>query len=446
MSLSHKRHRKGFAGLTFEEHLDPLAAAPGSETCVFAIVVATLPLSYNRFHFMKLIAPPAKLFSVTAIAVLLLFSNAYSQIAKDPPINLLVLGDSISWGQGLKDEHKASTLVKSWLAQQTGREVVQTIEAHSGAVIGAAEKSADAAGLDAARALDGELSRAYPTINDQIDYAVSAFGNPARVDLVIVNGCINDLDARRLLNAAYSPDNIREVAQAKCGPPVEALLRRIAGTFTSAHVVVIGYYPILSEKSANDLFMRALAKRFYSPAPGAPKLNDKALRARLIAISREWYQVSDQMLSTAARKVDADLIAKGSHQRVLFADAGFRTEDAFAAKQTRLWSFDASWIRKMLVVFTLGRVQLRSNDELRSYRSDLCKNLIKKSSNETPEQKMDREDRMMRCRLAAVAHPNRKGAAMYAEAIGNLLKPLILEAGWLRPISNSTGQPSSQPR
>jgi hypothetical protein len=382
---------------------------------------------------MKVIATPAKLYPLAAIAALLLFSTgAYSQATKDQPLNLLVLGDSISWGQGLRDEHKASYLVKNWLEQQTGREVRQTMQAHSGAVIGPSESSSDVVSRDAALELDGELSRAYPTINDQVDYAVRAFGNPARVDLVIVNGCINDLDSRRLLNAANTPDDIREIAQAKCGLPVEALLTRITRTFPSAHVIIIGYYPILTEQTANDLFMRALAKRFYSPAPNAPKLNDKALRARLIEISREWYRISGQLLASAARKVDAEVTAGGSHRRVLFADPGFRIENAFAAKETRLWGFDATWVRKMLAVFTLGRVQLRSNDERRSYRSDLCKSFFKKQVNQTAEQKATREDRLLRCRLAAVAHPNRKGAAMYAEAIGNLLKPLIADPGWLK--------------
>ena len=395
---------------------------------------------------MKVIAPPAKLYPLAAIAALLLLfsSAAYSQTAKEP-LNLLVLGDSISWGQGLRDDHKASYLVKSWLEQQTGREVRQTIEAHSGAVIGPSESPTGAAARDAALALDGELSRAYPTINDQVDYAVRAFGNPARVDLIIVNGCINDLDSRSLLNAANTPDDIRELAQAKCGPPVEALLRRITSTFPAAQVVITGYYPILTEKTANDLFMRALAKRFYSPEPNAPKMNDKTLRARLIAISREWYHTSNQMLSAAARNVEAELIAAGSHRHVLFADPAFRSENAFAAKETRLWGFDATWIRKMLVVFTLGRVQLRSNDERRSYRSDLCKNALKPAPEETPEQKASREDRLMRCRLAAVGHPNRKGAAMYADAIGNLLKPLMVDAGWLRRGLEATAQQSPSP-
>src|SRR5205807_9988659 len=156
--------------------------------------------------------------------------------------------------------------------------------------------------------------------NGQINNALKAFGDPSQIDLVLVNGCINDLDSRRLLNAANTPDRIRELAQAKCGPPMEALLERITNVFANANVVVTGYYPILSEKTANDLFMRALVKRFYTAEAGAPKMNDKALLARLIAISHEWYQTSDQMLAAAARKIDSQLAAKGSHQRVLFAD------------------------------------------------------------------------------------------------------------------------------
>ena len=173
-------------------------------------------------------------------------------------------------------------------------------------------------------------------------------------------------------------------------------------------------------------------------------MDDKALRARLIAISREWSQTSAQMLSAAARKVDAELAARGSRRRVLFADPGFRTENAFAAKETRLWGFDATWLRKMLVVLTLGKVNLRSNDELRSYRSDLCKTSLKKPANETPEQKATREDKLLRCRLAAVAHPNRKGAAMYADAIGRLLKPLIGDRGWLSANAEVTQQSPSR--
>ena len=51
------------------------------------------------------------------------------------PINMLVLGDSIMWGQGLKPSHKPSYHVKVWLEKTTGRSVIERIEAHSGAGI-----------------------------------------------------------------------------------------------------------------------------------------------------------------------------------------------------------------------------------------------------------------------------------------------------------------------
>ena len=391
---------------------------------------------------MKTHVPLARRFTLAAIAALLLLcSGARAQTTQsnpprkiDRPLNLLVLGDSISWGQGLKDEHKAWYLVKTWLQQNTGREVLERIEAHSGAVIGTPNQFEPPSFSD----LNGELSRAYPTINGQLDHALKMYADPASVDLVLVDGCINDLDSRRLLNAANTPDGIQELAHAKCGAPVEALLTRIVSSFPNAHVVITGYYPILSEKSANDLFMRALAKRFYLPEAGAPKINDKILRARLIAISREWYRTSDQMLAAAARKVDAQLQATGSHQRVLFADAGFRPEHSFAADHSRLWGFDASTLRKLLVVLTLGRVNLRANDERRSQRDELCRALLPPAVSESSEQKMIREDRLLRCRLAAVGHPNRKGAAMYADAIGNQLKPLLTSSRWLKDTSAAT--------
>src|SRR5882724_3803738 len=194
------------------------------------------------------------------------------------PLNMLVLGDSISWGQGLKDEHKAWHQTKTWLKETTGREVRERIEAHSGAVIGTAEER----GVTSSVLLDGEVNRAVPTINEQIDEALKSYPDPSQVDLVLVNGCINDVDARKLLNAVNTPDEIHQSAEAKCGGLVENLLQRIAASFPNAHVIVTGYFPIISEETTNDFFMRVLAKRLYTPAAGAPRLNDKELRARLI--------------------------------------------------------------------------------------------------------------------------------------------------------------------
>ena len=201
---------------------------------------------------MKRIAYSAKCSTLAALAAIIFISPlpGYGQSARpaaaDSQFNLLVLGDSITWGQGLRDEHKAWYLVKTWLEDSGGRRVRERIEAHSGAVIGSVGDSTG----NPVPPLDGEVNRALPSVNDQIEDALRSYADPAKVDLVIVDGCINDLDARRILNAANTPDGIRELAQQKCGPPVEALLSRITGSFRNAHVIVTGYYPILSERTA----------------------------------------------------------------------------------------------------------------------------------------------------------------------------------------------------
>lgn len=379
---------------------------------------------------MKLIVSPFKFSILAALAAVICFSSltGYGQSirpAADGQFNLLVLGDSILWGQGLKDEHKSWYLVKTWLESSYGQHVRERIEAHSGAIIG----TAGDLGADRIPALNGEVSRGVPSVNGQIDNVLRSAADPTKVDLVLVDGCINDLDARRLLNAANAPAGILELAQQKCVAPVEALLGRIATTFPNAHIVVTGYYPILSERSANDFFMRALYERLYT---GTEPMNTKQLRGRLIEISREWYQATNRMLAAATEKVDAQLSARGSRQRALFAQVGFLPEHSFAAPQSRLWGFNASAIRKLLVILTLGRVTLNTNDERRKQRSANCNEIFARPAGETKEQKAQRENRLMQCRLAAIGHPNPKGAQMYAEAINQQLKMLISNPGWLR--------------
>src|SRR5882672_322794 len=373
---------------------------------------------------------------IIALAAIVLISSGAAR-AQNPqpagaakparPLNMLVLGDSITWGQGLKDEHKAWHQTKTWLKETTGRDVRERIEAHSGAMIGSAE-----ARRISHAPLDGEVNRAVPTINEQIDEALKSYPDPSQVDLVLVDGCINDVDARRLLNAVNTPDEIHRSAEAKCGGLLESLLQRVTASFPNAHVIVTGYFPIISEETTNDFFMRALAKRLYSPSAGAPRMKDKEMRARLIAISKEWYQASNHWLAVATGKVDADLAAKGSRRRVLFAPVSFLPEHSFRARESRLWGFDASFLRKLLVVLTLGKVALRTNDERRNQRDESCKGIFKPTPGETKDDKRFRESRLMLCRIAAIGHPNRKGAVMYAEAINTRLRPLIADSGWLK--------------
>jgi hypothetical protein len=250
---------------------------------------------------------------------------------------------------------------------------------------------------------------------------------------VLVDGCINDVNARSFLNAGNSGPAIDSLTQKQCGAPVADLLVRVASSFPNAHIVLTGYYPVISEKTSRDIFMRALAKRFYAAlSPEARRPSDKEMFDRLTAISNTWYETSNRALTAAVANTNEQLTARGSRQRVSFARIPFRPEHAFAARESRLWSFDATTIRKMLAVFTFGKVSLPTNDEVSSRRWSMCQDFFRKPPGETDAQKRARKDNLLICRLAAIAHPNRKGAVMYADAIKEQVQNLIATAGWLR--------------
>ncbi len=371
-----------------------------------------------------------------ALAIVVVLSSAICGQSPTPStsdrpaarqLNMLVLGDSIMWGQGLNEQHKAWYQVKSWLKENTNRDVRENIEAHSGAVVGVNDVPWS---NDSPR--DGEVSSAVPTVNHELDRALRSYASPAQVDLVLVDGCINDVDIRNLLNAANSTDDVKRMATEKCGIPVQSLLTRVASSFPSAHVIVTGYFPIISEKTPNSLLMQAMTRMFYQPGPKPAKLKRKNLRERLIAVSRTWYQASDAALGDAVDKVTAELAAKGSRQRVLFVEIPFAPEYSFNAPDTHLWGFNASFLRKLLAVLTLGRVTLKTNDETQRQRVSSCNEHYKRPTGETSGQRGTREMRRMLCWYASLGHPNRKGSAIYADAIVGKLKPLIAETGWLR--------------
>lgn len=339
------------------------------------------------------------------------------------PLNMLVLGDSIMWGQGLRTEDKSWYQVKIWLAQTTGRAVSERIEAHSGTVI-------EAGSTEESRApLHGEVNVGLPTVINEIERALRNYANGTQVDLVLVSGCINDVGTTNLLNAAKTTEDIRLLAEAKCGQPVETLLRRIASSFPAAYIIVTGYYPYFSEKTRNDFFLRALTRRFFKALPGASGMSREFILKRLIANSEEWYRSSNKSQAEAVRKINAELRPGGSNERVMFAEIHFLPEHSFGARKTQLWDFDRSPLRKLAVILSLGRISPRTNDEQRKQRAASCKEFWKPLPGETSTQKKERKNQQLLCRYAALGHPNRQGALTYAEAIKDQLRTVYSALG-----------------
>jgi lysophospholipase L1-like esterase len=333
------------------------------------------------------------------------------------PFNMLVLGDSVLWGEGLKTEHKSWYRVKRWIEENTGRPVIEKIEAHAGAIV---EGDSIDNGLTTT---DGEVNVALPTIRNEVDRALQHYRDGSKVDLVLVTGCVNDIGLANLLNASGSAE-ITQLTEAKCSAPMQRLLQKIMISFPNADVIVTGYYLLFSEKTRNDSVLRALARRFFKTDPAAAKLTRKESFNRLIDNSRAWHQASNKTLGEAVEWANAELKSRGSHKQVMFTDVQFAPEYAFGTRGTRLWGFDRSLFRMVLVFLSFGKILLPANDDVRGQRNASCKAVFRRQPNESREQENERKTRLLLCRYAALGHPNRQGALLYSNAITNLLKTI----------------------
>jgi len=396
-----------------------------SSSSIAAVVIGVLALAAANSSFAQQPAP-----------------DSSKSIAPDP-LHMLVLGDSIMWGQGLKTPDKAWWRLKNWLQDKTGRDVRERVEAHSGAAIEATP------GSEIFTSNDGEVNLLTPTINEQVDAARNYYGDPAQVDLILVNGCINDVDVRNLLDAATSLDLLEVSIKEKCGGRMQSLLQRITREFPNAHVVVPGYYRIVSPLSDDNSFARLLVKNLTTQKPEARRMSDKQMRENLVRISELWYQVSTRSLAQAVEAVNSELESSAAKPRILFTEIQFSPEHAFSAPDTLLWNFmfgstNLSGLRHAIVVLTLGTAAYKPNDEIRDRRSKSCKETYKKpkGKREDKAEKEQREVKYLACRYASLGHPNKMGALIYTEAIKGQLQWLINTTGWLRKPAALQGNPA----
>jgi len=290
--------------------------------------------------------------------------------ARNGPFEMAVLGDSVVWGSGLPEEQKFWCLVRRWLEEKLGRPVHAQVLAHSLAVI------APDPAKDALPAAWGEIRFEHPSITFQAlsDPRLSNPG-PEGIDLVLVDGGINDLGPANLLLPWRSAVWVRDEAAELCGRQMKNLLLSMLDRFPRARVVVTGYYPIVSTKSS---FTSVLA-------PLLP------FRQRIIDLSAEWRQATDQWLQWAVDK--ANLHAAGPPPRVLYANPEFGPEHSYAAPDARLWLLEEA---------------LKDGSTIGQRRRQECRHL-------KPLDPI--------CPIDMAFHPNPMGAQAYADAVVRVLEP-----------------------
>ena len=288
-----------------------------------------------------------------------------------PAIRRIVnLGDSVPWGQGLAEADKYDALVQKAL----GPAVTLQRLAHSGAIIGLTPVNGPAR--------DGEVPVPQPTILQQC----AAFNDsPANVDLVLVDGGINDVDVRTILNPLVPAGVLSAKTQAACHDAMLVLLRNVAAKFTApqCRIIVTGYYPIISGQS-DVLSIPAFLGLHGIALPAF--LEDDVAIGGVISHCQQFFIESTAFLRQA--------VTAAADARIVYVDSGFTDANSVFAPEALLWGLQSD-------------VDLSPVDEVAPQRHAACDvafDLL---------QTLEREQ----CYRASAGHPNPAGARQFAKQI-----------------------------
>jgi len=321
------------------------------------------------------------------------------------PFNAIAVGDSVMWGQGLADmpgqPHKFASRVRDWLQSTMGKPVALTSFAHSGAIFTPGSAAQET------MITPGEVPNSFPTISHQAlmdaPAALARSGiSPADVDLVLVDGCINDIGITTILDPSQSDAAIGSATNAACGGTA-SLLSSIHTTFPAAKIVLTGYWAVVSPSS--DLTAVAslvvTAGIVVGPAAAATVgipldpvtgtiaglVSSTILRDKLVNHSYTFLTASNAALAAAADSVNSQF--RGGW--VSFVRPAFKADNAYASPDTWLW---------------LIPTDLFPKDELYAQRVKTCGTVKFASASDA-----------VKCVEASMGHPNVLGAQAYANAI-----------------------------
>jgi hypothetical protein len=239
---------------------------------------------------------------------------------------------------------------------------------------------------------------------------------PEDVDLVLLNGGINDVTFPIIVNPFTSEKTITKQSEKFCKQGMRTLLNRLTVSFPRAVIVVTGYFPMISTATDPDLLLK-LIQAFFGENKSkdiihkAEKEQRKELKAaarlhqelpdepawlirRLTLLSSHWKSTSDADLQAAVDEVTTGMPVK----RVLFAQVDFQPEECYAAPQTNFWKITGSGG---------GVGNLITDDSMFSVRQETCR-LAAPDLNSFQK---------LICPAAGTGHPNERGAQKYFAAI-----------------------------
>ena len=426
-------------------------------------------MSHRRGRGQRALLVLTIVFSIVTIQSRAISPVALAESAKAKrPFRMLVLGDSVMWGQGLEDEHKFSFKIKEWICAQRNGGVCQNkddvqihVEAHSGAFIAQPAKDDQKeqeerfTRIKSPERYPGEVPSRYPTIWGEVDLAQRYYVDnsiPAsEVDLILVNGGINDMGASRILAPKpieFLAGDVTKFAKKHCEADMKLLLEKLARTFPNARIVVPGYFPLVSvstpekivwetiellfrdkkEKTDDQVAIEEAPAKSPEAVAAVPKLSGwlKDLAER----SQQWADSSNNAFAAAVKSFNSThpgLHVFGSKVpspppeaslRALFVAVPFQDDNAYAAKDAYLWKLIPKPADLVLKCAEKDRFKrLISSDELQTKRPCMCDRVGKGND--------------AACLRAAAFHPNVAGADLYFRSISKELERILPFTGWV---------------
>lgn len=365
-------------------------------------------------------------------------------------LRIAAVGDSVNWGQGLKqplnwnnlkNEEKYILKCVEWLREEGIEAKFDPADflAHSGAIIGALSAIKNEAKYDlvamikkirsmnqglilidpqAFEALKekiitklvrdyeliferyyGEIPDRYPTILSQL----SQLKNKISIDILFINGGPNDIGILETVSFNDDFQSALRIIDEFAASRVAVLLEEARRVCPNALIVYTGYYPGLSPDSDIPP-IREVALEFNAVSPALIYLvynfgigfffdlfkisqQDRLKRQGLIFHKRMLGKFREQIgIFNENRAVDT--------LPIIFSPSGFG-------------SLNAMWARAELVSST----GIDPNKKVTINRKAICKKIAENYD-------LDYDDKLM-CESAFVAHPNVRGANVYFKALKN---------------------------
>ncbi|NNN37263.1 hypothetical protein HLK59_44415 [Streptomyces sp. S3(2020)] len=270
-------------------------------------------------------------------------------------LRVAVIGDSAMWGQGLRSQDKFAVLAARRIAAASGRTLVVAISsARSGAKLVATDDrnrrrtvqlpsgttrrvpsgdhyafydtfpaffTTDAQALDffagrdesMADAIRPEVPSTFPTIEYQV--ARAGGRTAAAVDLVLIDGSVNDVGLRNVLDPEDGPslDDIARAVRTFAFDRMKEVLGAARTTFPNAVMAVTGYYAPFSARTDLDRLYSLL--KYMSDRPGWQKAFNDFINSPFSWLTPS-VKLLDELLGLG---VDPDDIARRAIRRAEFA-------------------------------------------------------------------------------------------------------------------------------